>query len=111
VKDRTGHEASSFIRKFTTLHNSDGTLNECDDASASFAIGLGRMRRRRLAPSASATKTSTNLILSDLAIVVFAICALVMIIKKRIALPADESELREREAFDKVDIPRYGSSL
>lgn len=111
VKDRTGHEASSFIRKFTTLHNSDGTLNECDDASASFAIGLGRMRRRRLAPSASATKTSTKLILSDLAIVVFAICALVMIIKKRIALPADESELREREAFDKVDIPRYGSSL
>ena len=26
VKDRSGHEASSFIRKFTTLHNSDGTF-------------------------------------------------------------------------------------
>ena len=76
-----------------------------------MGVGRWRWRSRLLARGASATRTSTNLILSDLAIVVFAICALVMIIKKRIALPADESELREREAFDKVDIPRYGSSL
>jgi hypothetical protein len=59
----------------------------------------------------SATQASTNLILSNLVIVVFAMCALVMIIKGRTVPSSDESELREREAFDMVDIPRYGASL
>lgn len=56
-------------------------------------------------------KMFINLILFDFVIVVFVICVFVMIIKKRIVLFADESELREREVFDKVDISRYGLFL